>query len=114
MTGPAPGFFMPDGNGGSLQPDRAEEVYATVRAAAESGFWGGTFTWRRVYELVSEHNGERYVNRVGELTKDRKGVLGIFQSLDERGRERYVVQSIYSTIHVDASKVVSVLFFDGH
>src|SRR5690242_2370217 len=95
-------FFMPDGEGGSLAPDDAERTYATVRAAAGAeSFWGGTFTDRRVYCLISRHNGGDYVQRVGELTRDKAFILGIFESKDEHGLTRFVVQSLRQTIHVD-------------
>ena len=106
-------FFVPDGDGGQLPADQAEDVYATVRRAAEAqSFWAGTFTDRRVFALTSHHNGRDYPQRVGDLTSDRLFVLGIFQSTDERGHERYVVQSLRQTVHVDPDKVISVEFFD--
>jgi hypothetical protein len=105
-------FFVPDGDGGHLPPDKAGEMYDNARQiAASQSFWGGSFTDRRVFEVVSEHNGTTYVNRVGDLTRDRKFVVAIFESLDERDRQRYVVQSVGSTIHVDPEKIRSVRFF---
>lgn len=106
-------FFMPDGDGGQRPPEEAENVYSTARRAAEAeSFWRGTFTDQRVFAVTSRHNGRDYDQRVGELTSDRLLVLAIFQSFDERGRERFVVQSIRHTVHVDPSKVVSVAYFD--
>jgi hypothetical protein len=105
-------FFMPDGDGGHLPPEKAVAMYENARAVtAGQSFWGGSFTDRRVFEVVSEHNGTTYVNRVGELTRDRKLVVAIFESVDERGQDRYVVQSVGSTVHVDPEKVRSVRFF---
>lgn len=107
-------FFMPDGDGGQLPAEEAESTYANVRRVANSAsFWTGTFTDRRVYRLTSHHNGRDYVQRVGDLTSDRLFVLGIFESLDEQGRSRYVVQSLHQTVNVDPEKVVDVEFFDS-
>ena len=106
-------FYMPDGDGGHLPADEAEETYAQVRALAEAeSFWGGTFTDRRVHALTSRHNERDYRQCVGDLTSDRLFVLAIFESLDERGRKRFVVQSLRQTVHVDPEKVVRVGYFD--
>lgn len=107
-------FFMPDGDGGAKPTDEAEQMYSQVRVATEAAsYWPGTFTDRRVESLVSVHNGTTYDQRVGELTSDRLLVLAIFESIDERGRSRYVVQSVTQTVHVVAENVRSVTYFAG-
>lgn len=106
-------FFMPDGDGGHMSASDAEETYNNVRGAVEaSSFWGGTLTDRRVYTVTSHHNGTDYKQTVGELTSDRLFVLAIFESLDETGHERFIVQSLRQTVHVDPSKVVNVTYFE--
>jgi hypothetical protein len=101
---------MPDGEGGRRPRHEWEPLYHAVRAQAATGFWSN-FTDRRIYEIVSEHNGRTYTNRVGDLTEDCKFVLGVFESTDDRGLRRYTVQSLTSTIHVDPEKVRSVVAF---
>lgn len=61
-----PAFFVPDGNGGRLPDGEAVNVYDNYRHQIESAsYWSGTFTARRVYEVVSDHNGWRSTTRVG-------------------------------------------------
>lgn len=106
-------FFFPDGDGGSFPAEKAERLYAAAKKHVEvESFWGGTFTDRRVHSVTSHHNGTDFRQVVGELTRDKKLVLAIFESEDERGRRRFVVQSITSTIHVDNEKIVDFAFFD--
>lgn len=108
-----PSFFMPDGDGGHLPADQTEKIYQQARAQAEvSSFWAGTFTERRVFAITSRHNGSDYEQRVGDLTSDRLLVLAILESIDEQGRQRFVVQSIEQTVHVDPGKAIHVSYFD--
>ncbi|WP_460866433.1 hypothetical protein [Nocardioides pakistanensis] len=104
-------FFLPDGDGGCIPVAQYEEWLRP--GAIDLSYWpASSFTAKRVHEVVSHHNGTNYRQCVGELTSDRKFIIAILESLDERGRRRFVAQTVYSQIHIDAEKVISVRYFD--